>query len=133
MALFDITAEVAAEQAARGTLLQPGWYTAEITKVDDEATTKAGDAMVKVDMKALDGVDSEGNASPGVKLYTNFMPAYPGFIIPFANALGAKVGKEGKKVAIDKNLVGRKLKVYVIRSEYKGRSGNEVADYRPVD
>jgi len=133
MALFDFSPEVVAEQVARGTLLQPGWYTIEIATVEDDVTKK-GDKITNLTCKVLDGLDMDGKSVTGVKLYANFMPDWPAFAIPFVNALGAKIGMEGKKgIKIDKDLVGRKLRAYVIRGEYKGKGTNEIADYRPLD
>lgn len=130
MALFDFTAE----DVARGTLLQPGWVIAEVKEVKDD-TTKAGEVCTKVSLTALDGVDDAGESAPNVPLYTQFMPRYPSFAINFANALGAGIGKSGKAgVNITQETCGgKRLKVYVKRTEYLGQFKNEVADYRPLD
>ena len=130
MALFNITAE----DVARGTLLQPNWYVAEITKCEDDKT-KGGDDCVNVYMKALDGVDEEGNSAPNVPVFRNFMPKYPSFAINFLNALGANIGKQGKSDLniSDETCKGKRLKVYIKRGEYNGKGTNEVADFKPLD
>jgi hypothetical protein len=130
MALFDITAE----DVARGTLLAPGWYIVEVKDVKDDVTKK-GESCVKVTLTALDGKDDAGEDAPSVPLYTQFMPMYPSFVINFLNALGANIGKTGKANLEVSNATcqGKKLKVYVKRSEYNGQFKNEVADYRPLD
>ncbi len=130
MALFDFTAE----DVARCTLLQPGWVIADVKKVED-ALTKADEPCVKVTLLALDGIDDSGEIAPNVPLYTQFMPRYPSFAISFANALGANIGKNGKAgVNITQETCGgKRLRVYVKRTEYQGQFKNEVADYRPLD
>jgi len=133
MALFDFAPEVIAEATARGTLLKPGWYNVEIFSVDDEAKSKKGEDMTKVVFNCLDARDNDDNLVPGVKLFTQFMPLYPAFAINFVNALGANLGKEGKKgIKIDKSLIGKKLRVFVVRGMYEGKSNNQIEDYRPA-
>ena len=130
MAQFDFTPE----DVARGTILAPGWYTLEVTKVEDGVTKTKGEQRSLVSLKVLDGKDHEGNDAPGVLVFAQFMPAYPGFAVKFCNALGAGIGKEGKAgIQIDDNLVGQRLQGYVKNKTYEDRMQNTVEDYRPLD
>ena len=127
--LFDFTEE----DVARGAIIQPGWYTLEITKVEDGIAKSSGKPKTTVFFKCLDALDHSGTAAPGVPLATTFSPSAPGFAIDFCNALGANIGKEGKRdVAIDSNLVGQKLRGFVQNDQYEGRTTNKVAGYQPL-
>ena len=129
MALFDFTAE----DVARGAILQPAWYNLQVKKVEDGIAKSSGKPKVDVHLVCMDGKDHEGNDVPNVPLQVTFSPEYPSFAINFCNALGAGIGKDGKKgVNITPDLVGKRLMGYVKNDQYEGRTVNKVADYRPT-
>jgi len=129
MVVFDFTAE----DVARGSILSPGWYTLEVSKVEDGIAKSSGNPKTTVSFKCLDGKDHEGNDVAGVPLTTTFSPGAPGFAIDFCNALGANIGKEGKAgVKIDSSIVGQKLRGFVKNEVYEGKTQNKVDGYQPL-
>lgn len=130
MGLFDVTPE----DFARGTIVEPGWYPAEVVKVEDKPT-KDGKPASWVSLKLIEAISSTGENVQNVPLQPIcFLPAYPSFIIPFLNALGAGIGKGGAKglEVTQASLGGKKLQVYVKNTIFDGRMKNEVGDYRPA-
>jgi len=130
MALFDFTPE----DVARGAILQPGWYTLEVKKVEDGIAKSSGNPKVTVTFSCLDGKDHDGNDAVGVPLVTTFSPGAPGFAIDFCNALGANIGKEGKAgIRIDmESCGGKRLQGFVKNDVYEGKTQNKVDGYRPI-
>lgn len=131
MALFDITPE----DVARGTLVRPGWYPAEVTKVEDGLSKSKGKPKTDVHFKILEAEDHQGEKVNGVPAVTTFSPEYPSFAINFLNALGANIGKDGKTGVnlSDDTAKGKRLMIYIKNDEYEGKMNNKVADYRPLD
>jgi len=131
MALFDFTAE----DVARGTVLQPGWYPIEVKKVEDGIAKSTGKPKVTISFVCLEGTASDGSLVQNVPLASTFSPEYPSFIINFAKACGAEIPKQGLKgLRIDdETLKGKKLSGYVKNQEYEGRTVNNLADYRPLE
>ena len=129
MGLFDFSAE----DVAGGTILQPGWYPLEITKVEDKVS-KQGNDMTVVYMKCLEGVSSTGDTVSGVRVNpVNFVKTAPFFAVAFAKAIGVEFTKDGKK-GVDfsqSTLLGKKVIGYVKNDIYEGRTQNVVADYKP--
>lgn len=130
MALFDVTPE----DVARGTILQPGWYPAVVSKTEDRPAKTDGSNVTFVTLRLLEARDSDGNGVSNVNVVATFSVKAPGSIINFANALGNKIGKDGKKgVEIsDRTCKDRKVSVYVKNDVYEGRTINKVADFKPL-
>lgn len=122
--LLDVTAE----DVASGKLVQPGWYAVEVTRVEDKPSKNDPNKTVAhVRFKIIEKGEFEN-----VPLMAYF--SEPWAIVGFANALGANIGKEGKKgIEIsERTLKGKKLRAQVIRGEYQGRPTNNIQDYMPL-
>jgi hypothetical protein len=129
MGLFDFSPE----DVAGGTILQPGWYPLEITKVEDKVS-KNGNAMTVIYLKCLEGISQSGETVQNVRVNpVNFVAAYPGFAVPFAKAVGV-VFESGQKKSVPFNqesLGGKKILGYVKNEIYESRTQNVVADFKP--
>ena len=130
MALFDFSPE----DVAGGTILQPGWYPLEITKVEDK-NSKAGNPMTVVYMKCLEGFSADGSPVQNVRVNpVNFVAAYPSFAVSFARAVGV-VFEPGQKKSVpftQESLGGKKVMGFVKNEIYEARTQNVVADYKPM-
>lgn len=130
MGLFDISPE----DVARGTLLQPGWYPGLISKVVDKPATTDGTNVSHVSISIMEALDHSGAAVQNVPVLATFSVKAPGSAINFLNALGANIGKDGKKgVDIsDATCKGKRVKVYIKNDTYDGRTLNKCADFAPL-
>ena len=130
MGLFDITPE----DVARGTLLQPGWYPGVIKQVTDKPATTDGTNVSHVGITILEALDHSGAAVQNVPVLATFSVKAPGSAINFLNALGANIGKEGKKSVdlSDATCKGKKVSVYIKNDIYDGRTLNKCADFKPM-
>jgi hypothetical protein len=130
MALFDITAE----DVARGTLVKPGWYSFTVKSLDEKPAKQQKDPTQSVTVLhvglLLDNAKNDEGADVGpVPVKATFPSNAPSMIINFANAFGAGIGKEGKKIEVDDKYIGKRAKVYIKRGQYEGRVTNNCDDF----
>ena len=117
--------KITQEDMLRGKLVEPGWYPVTITGVD-EKQSKAGDSLNTI----INMVVTEGNFA-GIPLIRLFSEKAPGFAIPFLEALGVTIPKDGGEFEM-KNAIGKKLNVYVKNDLWEGKMRNVVEGFRTI-
>lgn len=114
---------ITADDLLRTKIVEPGWYPATVTKVD-EHPSKAGDSINwDVTFQIL------GDKEAGVSCIRTFNEKAPGFAVPFLVACGAKEGPGEFDLAAT---TGRKLMIFIKTSMYNNKARNEVSEFRPI-
>lgn len=109
----------------RSKIVKPGWYTAIIEEVKEEAA-KGGDSNNVV----VDFLGQEADAL-NVPFRVWFSEKAPGIAVPFIKALGGKIDEE-KGGDFEFTLAkGKKIKIKVSTGEYLGKPKNQIDDYAP--
>lgn len=122
--------KVTAEELAMGTLVDPGWYPVEITKVEDTKSKGSGAAGVIVSAKIIGGKDE----FIGVPVTTRFYESGAGFTVNFFAAVGHTVVAGGENPDINnQNFKGQRMQWFIDRGEFNGKKNNQVNDYRAID
>ena len=122
---------ITADDLKRGIICDPNWYPVVVKSVEVKPSKGDGSTNWNYKLEILAGKNKDGKDLAGVMVYRLFNEKAMGFAVPFVEACGQKVGKEGAD--IDPNFpVNKKLMVYVKNREYEGRMQNEVADFRPI-
>jgi len=124
---------VTPEDLAKGDLVKPGWYNAEIVKYEDgeagEDAKNPGSATSKFYFKAL-------NPETGkyFEPYRYFSETAWGFAKTFFAAMNFPKDGENYKVSssLFRQTIGHKVDIYIVRGKTnKGNEFNEVKDFRP--
>jgi len=122
---------ITAADLKRGIICDPNWYPVVVKSVEVKPSKGDGSTNWNYKLEILAGKNKDGKELAGVIVYRLFNEKAMGFAVPFVEACGQKVEKEGAE--IDPNFpIGKKLMVYVKNREYEGRMQNEVADFRPI-
>lgn len=128
MALFNISVS----DQKRGETITPGWYPFEILDVTESKSGKdaknPGSLNTVIKCKGLD------KEAKDHIVYVQFNETAPGFVVPFAKALGWKLdGKQEEKVMLDnKTIKGKKFLGLIGHNVYKGVTKNQFDDFRPL-
>ncbi len=132
---MGIRLTISPQDMKRNTVLDQGWYPAEVTTVTEEKNA-AGDANnIIVDLIGLASNDPDKNKAKGVPLRRYFTEKAPGFAVNFIIACGGKVDKEAEadQTFEFSGAVGKKMEVFVKPRPYEGRMTNDVADFRKLE
>lgn len=115
------------DDAQRGKAVdEAGWHPVKVEKHSQVAAKTDGSDLFKYSLKVIDG------KYKGKTLFCQFSAKAMGFMIPFAEATGTKVGPKGLAGYDTENPVGKTLEVYVKPELYQGKMQNNVADYRAL-
>ena len=117
---------ISREDLQRGKVLDPGWYPAEITDVQDKASKKGDSINTTISFDIADG------PFKGCKVFRLFNEKAPGFAVPFLQALGVEIPEDGGTFDL-KNAIGRKIMVYVKNELYEGSMMNRVEGFKPLE
>jgi len=120
--VFTITKE----DVLRSKVLAPGWYKAQVKKV--EATTAGTDGSAGAVVSFSITQPGEFHGTP---LDTRFWEKAPGFSVPFFRACGAAVTEAGGNFDFEKS-VGREVLIYVQNRMYQNRLTNDIVDYKAL-
>lgn len=122
MAKFVITPG----DALRGKPIKPGWYPAEIIKVEEKLAKTDQSQNVNVSWRILAGEFKNHEVT------RTFNEKAPGFLIEFLESFGAKLNKDqNTEVELGDNLVTKKQQIYIVNGEYNGKTTNNVESFRP--
>lgn len=108
----------------RGKLLDPGWYTFKITKIE-QATAKAGGSINTIITFQLENHSAAGKE---IQLYFN-SKAKSGIIPVFAAITGPV--EPGSSYDTD-DLLQKSLDCKVIHDTYEGNLKNDIAEFLPA-
>lgn len=129
-------ARVTPDDLAAGTLLDAGWYSAEIVKYEESPANTDGSTNAHVSFKVIgDGKGDPKGKGVGARFRTLYNEKAMGFAAPLLKALGAKVDPE---TGIDADLseatlLGKRVDVNIRRGETNRKTPfNEPVEFAPL-
>lgn len=119
---------ISREDFLRGKLVDPEWYSAEITGVDEDASKKGDSTNWKVNFRIL-----EDGPFKDVPVIKTFNEKAPGIAIPFFCAVMGTTELEPDREYDFHATKGAKLRIYINNKQFENRLLNEVTDYKPLN
>lgn len=118
-----------ADDLAKGDLIEPGWWPAEVSDYDEKPAKSDASTNCIFDIKVTDGPHKGAT----IKRYLNEKGLE--FNGDFWAALGLQknaIGGYDLSTELFRTKIGSKFQIHVKRGKYEGRDTNEIDGYRPI-